>query len=133
LPNNSRIKYFLPKNTLYIKLTNYSWNIRLWVKNELFTNNLRVLLLWYVVRTDPIIYVWCIEIAYDLTLKGPLILTSPVRSSSYGCYHFKERSPWKTKLIDPICLLESYDSNCHRRVLRSCFDCSRYRLLYIIL
>jgi hypothetical protein len=39
LPNNSRIKrFFYQKNIFDIKLTNYSWNIRLWVKNELFTN-----------------------------------------------------------------------------------------------
>jgi hypothetical protein len=31
------------KNVLYIKLTNYSWNIQLWMKNELFTNNSRIL------------------------------------------------------------------------------------------
>jgi hypothetical protein len=42
--NNSRIKrFFDQKNTIYIKLTNYSSNIQLWIK----TNYSRILLLWY--------------------------------------------------------------------------------------
>jgi hypothetical protein len=41
--NNSRIKYFLIKNTLYIKLTNYSSNIQLEIKSKLFTNHMTIL------------------------------------------------------------------------------------------
>jgi hypothetical protein len=47
LPNNLRIKLFWSKNALYIKLTNYLWNIRVWVKNKLFADYSRILLLWY--------------------------------------------------------------------------------------
>jgi hypothetical protein len=56
LLNNSLIKRFLTKkNVLYIKLTNYSWNIQLWMKNELFVNLVTMVRCVYLVRCNRII------------------------------------------------------------------------------